>query len=164
MKRHYTLALMIIGWCVMFTAKAMSLSSPDFIEGGKMPAALTCDGDNISPALTWSGAPEATKSYVLIMSDPDATSGTWVHWVVYNIPAILNSFAQGKQQGIGVVNTWGKPYYGGPCPPSGAHRYVFTLYALNTALVLPTPVTVERLTQAMKPHVLAEAKLIGLYR
>jgi hypothetical protein len=113
--------------------------------------------------LAWSGAPKETKSYVLIMDDPDAPLGTWVHWVIYNIPGTTQGFAQGTQEGIGGTNSWGKQVYGGPCPPKGVHHYGFKLYALDNMLEIPTPASLDAIIDAMKPFVIAETQLTGLY-
>ena len=131
----------------------------------------TCDGKDISPELAWSGAPDGTKSFALICDDPDAPVGTWVHWVVYNIPShatglpkgvpTIKELPDGTRQGI---NDFHRIGYGGPCPPRGpAHRYFFKLYALDTKLDLPPGATKEQVLEAMKGHVLGEAQLMGKY-
>src|SRR3990167_9282960 len=111
----------------------LTLQSNDFIANGLIPSEFTCDGDNISPSLSWHGAPSSTKSFVLIMDDPDAPGGVWDHWLLFNIPAALHelsadliSLPDNSQIGM---NSWGKTEYGGPCPPDREHRYFFKLYA-----------------------------------
>lgn len=151
-----------------------TMHSSAFVDGGAMPAELTCEGANRSPPLHWSGAPAATKSFALIIDDPDAPDPrapqrTWVHWVVYNLTAEATSLASwaaahglpaGASQG---VNDWNRATYGGPCPPIGKHRYVHRLYALDTVLSGLSRPSKRRLLAAMKGHVLGEAKLTGTY-
>lgn len=150
---------------------ALHLTSAAFEDGGTLPSVYTCDGDDVSPPLSWEGAPDATATYALIMDDPDAPVGTWVHWVVYNIPAETTSLAEavpseptlsdGTQQG---QNSWSRAGYGGPCPPGGTHRYVFKLYALDTALDLsPSETNKQDLLDAMEGHILARTTLTGRY-
>lgn len=153
----------------------MTLKSPSFAHGSAIPARHTCDGRNVSPPLAWSGMPLQAKSLALIADDPDAPDPaspkmTWVHWVLYNIPATATGLAEGIaamdspggiRQGI---NDWQRTGYGGPCPPIGEHRYFFKLYALDAVLPdlkHPTKATLEK---AMQGHVLAQCELIGLYR
>ena len=151
---------------------AFTLKSPSFQEGGEIPVTFTCDGKDVSPELSWAGAPKGTKSFALICDDPDAPVGTWVHWVIFNIPVTANGLpkgvpttrelADGARQGI---NDFHRIGYGGPCPPKGpAHRYFFKLYALDTVLDISPGVTKEGLLKAMKGHVLGETKLMGTYR
>lgn len=149
----------------------MKLTSTAFQEGGMIPAKYTCDGANVSPPLEWSGAPQATKSFALICDDPDAPGKTWVHWVVFDLPASRKSLPEnvppqetlpgGGKQGM---NDFKKIGYGGPCPPSGTHRYFFKLYALDAELNLDSKTTKDRLVQAMKDHILAQGELIGRYK
>ena len=153
----------------------MKLTSPNFENQKLMERKFTCDGENISPALKWSGVPEGTKSFVLIVDDPDAPDPanpkmTWVHWVLYNIPATVGSLPEGVKdedlpegtlQGL---NDWKKTGYGGPCPPVGKHRYFHKLYALDRVLPDLTRPTKTKLEKAMEGHVLSKAELIGLYQ
>ncbi|MBM4271663.1 MAG: YbhB/YbcL family Raf kinase inhibitor-like protein [Deltaproteobacteria bacterium] len=149
----------------------MLITSSAFTEGSMIPAKYTCDGQDISPPLAWREAPAGTKSFALICDDPDAPMGTWVHWVVYNIPPNIDKldenvkpekeFKDGMRQGS---NSWPRIGYGGPCPPSGTHRYYFKLYALDTMLELKTGATKAQVLQAMKGHVLAESQLMGKYK
>jgi Raf kinase inhibitor-like YbhB/YbcL family protein len=151
--------------------KIMIIASPAFTEGSMLPAKYTCDGQDISPPLEWKNVPAGTKSLALIHDDPDAPMGTWVHWVAYNIPPNITKldenvkpekvFKNGMRQGN---NDWPKIGYGGPCPPSGTHRYYFKLYALDTMLDLRPGATKTQVLQAMKGHILAEAQLIGKYQ
>jgi Raf kinase inhibitor-like YbhB/YbcL family protein len=149
---------------------AMRVESPAFAEGGQIPRQYTCDGRDISPPLSWSGVPEATKSLALICDDPDAPGKTWVHWVLFNLPPrtkellegmpALETISGGGEQG---VNDFRKIGYGGPCPPSGTHRYVFKLYALDAEVALASGATRADLDRAMKGRVLAEGALTGKY-
>ena len=149
----------------------IKLTSTAFQPDGMIPAKYTCDGANVSPPLEWSGVPEATKSLALICDDPDAPGKTWVHWVVFNLPASKTSLpenvppqetiASGGKQG---TNDFKKIGYGGPCPPSGTHRYFFKIYALDTELKLDSKTTKDQLSQAMKDHLLAQGELIGRYK
>jgi hypothetical protein len=153
----------------------LALRSPSFTHEGEIPALYTCEGRDISPALAWSGLPEGTKSLALIVDDPDAPDPraprmTWVHWVLYNVPAgepglqeavTSAQLAAGTREGL---NDWKRTGYGGPCPPIGRHRYFHKLYALDTVLTdLGTP-SKPQLEKAMEGHVLARAELIGTYQ
>jgi hypothetical protein len=135
-----------------------------------MPTRYTCDGPDVSPDLAWSGVPESAQSLALICDDPDAPMGTWVHWVLFNIPAGASglpgeispdaTLENGARHGI---NDFGRLGYGGPCPPGGTHRYFFKLYALDTQLDLDSGTTKAQLLEAMDGHILAEAQLMGKY-
>ncbi len=150
---------------------SLQLTSSAFSHEGSVPAAYTCDGRDISPSLAWTAPPAGTKRLALISDDPDAPMGTWVHWVVYNIPPAVKQLAEafpataelpdGTRQGM---TDFGRVGYGGPCPPGGTHRYYFKLYALDTALSLGPGVTKRQLEEAMQGHILAEAQLMGRYR
>ena len=152
-------------------ASSLEIKSDAFKEGGYIPARYTCESDNLSPPLSWSKAPEGTKSFALICDDPDAPMGTWVHWVVFNIPPEItyleeNALGRGKilsgiREGI---NDFRKHAYGGPCPPSGTHRYFFKVYALDTMLDISPNSQKSDLENAMKGHILAEGQIIGLYK
>jgi len=152
---------------------ALILTSPDFVHLGEIPKKFTCDGDDSSPALSWSGVPQHTKSLLLIVDDPDAPDPakpkmTWVHWLLYNIPAIVtelphavSALPAGTQQG---KNDWKRTGYGGPCPPIGQHRYFHKLYALDIELPdlhSPNKTTLEA---AMAGHIIGQAELIGTYQ
>ncbi|MCL4380493.1 YbhB/YbcL family Raf kinase inhibitor-like protein [Candidatus Dependentiae bacterium] len=143
-----------------------TLSSSALQHNKKIPAKYTCDGANISPALQWQHAPEGTKSFALIVDDPDAPGKTWVHWVVWNIPVSMTALPEGIQSDAfmqGATDFNGAQQYGGPCPPSGVHHYRFTLYALDTILSLPRGSTKEDLIAAMQGDILGTAQLIALY-
>lgn len=154
--------------------RSFTLTSSSFQANGAMPARFTSDGDNLSPPLAWTYAPAGTKSYALIMDDPDAPDPaapqmTWVHWVVYDIPATVNAFAEGASQHLPAgaregLNDWKQTGYGGPAPPIGRHRYFHKLYALDTVLPDLNRPTKAQLESAMQGHVLAEAELIGTYQ
>ena len=142
----------------------MRLSSPAFENNADIPSKYTCDGENINPQLNIEDVPAEAKSIVLIADDPDASAGTWVHWVVVNIPASENIIIEensvpGKQ----LTNDFGKTSYGGPCPPSETHRYSFKVYALDTELDLDESKEKADAESAMKGHVIAQAQLVGLY-
>ena len=148
----------------------MKLTSGAFEEGALIPRQHTCDGANSSPPLSWTGAPEGTKSFSLIFDDPDAPSRTWVHWVVYDLPADMTGLPEnvGKVEKLDIsgrqgVSDFGRFGYGGPCPPSGTHRYFFKLYALDTMLELSGRVSKKQLEEAMEGHVLESAQLVGRY-
>jgi Raf kinase inhibitor-like YbhB/YbcL family protein len=149
----------------------MKIESSQFAEGSMIPPQYTCDGKDISPPLAWNDVPAGTKSLALLCDDPDAPGGTWVHWVIYKIPPEVTEleenikpekdFKNGVTQGS---NSWPKIGYGGPCPPSGIHRYFFKLYALDKMLALKPGVTKEQLLKAMAGHILAETQLMGKYK
>lgn len=149
---------------------AFELKSSAFGNGSSIPSKYTCDGQDTSPPLSWNDAPSGTKSFALIADDPDAPMGTWVHWVVWNVPASASGLGEaldkkaalsdGTKQG---VSDFKRPGYGGPCPPSGTHRYMFKLYALDTVLDLEQSATKAKLESAMKGHVLGQATLMGTY-
>jgi len=146
-------------------ATYMKLTSSAFTNHQSIPVKYTCDGKNVNPPLTISDVPENAKSLVLIMDDPDAPMGTWVHWTVWNIDPKTkeiseNSLLEGAIEGI---TSFGKPGYGGPCPPSGTHRYFFKLYALDTSLSLPKTATKAELEKAMTGHIINTEELVGLY-
>ena len=153
----------------------LKLTSTSFAEGGAIPEQHTCEGDELSPHLAWTGAPPGTKSFALIVDDPDAPDPaaprmTWVHWVLYDIPADVAEIVEdadpadvpkGCRDGL---NDWGRSGYGGPCPPVGRHRYFHKLYALDTLLGDLKYPKKAQLEKAMKGHVLAEAVLMGTYQ
>lgn len=149
---------------------AFEMTSAAFASGQAIPQAYTCDGEDISPPLEWGDPPAGTQSFAMICDDPDAPGGTWVHWVLYNLPDHTRSLPEGllphaelSGGGRHGENSWGRLGYGGPCPPSGTHRYFFTLYALDQVLELPTGATKEQVLRAMEGHVMAEAELMGIY-
>ena len=141
----------------------MSLSSPAFGQNDAIPPQFSCDGDDISPALAWTGVPDGAASLVLIMDDPDAPIGTWDHWLLFDMPPDLEGLPQGGTAGTDGSNSWNRTGYGGPCPPGGTHRYFFKLYALDTTLDLPAGTAKGALEAAMEGHILAYTELIGTY-
>ena len=143
----------------------MKISSTAFAHNGQIPKKYTCDGSDINPPLKFEEVPANARSLALIVDDPDAPMGTWVHWVVWNIAPKTaeikeNSVPKGSIQG---VNDFRKHAYGGPCPPSGTHRYFFKLYALDMPLNMSASAGKTALESSMKGHILAEAQLLGLY-
>ncbi|HYL84811.1 MAG TPA: YbhB/YbcL family Raf kinase inhibitor-like protein [Candidatus Angelobacter sp.] len=147
------------------------LASPSFAAGEMIPKKFTCDGPDVSPELTWNDPPSNTQSFALIMDDPDAPAGTWVHWVLFELPAETRELSEGvsrqEQLADGARqgrNDFGKIGYGGPCPPPGKpHRYFFKLYALDAKLGLKAGATKADLEKAMKGHILGQTELIGRY-
>lgn len=152
------------------TPMELKVTSTVFQQGGVIPAQYTCDGADISPPLTWTGGPGGTQSYALIADDPDAPVGTWVHWVLYNIPATATSLPEnvakkeslsdGTVQGVNDFKRYG---YGGPCPPGGTHRYFFKVYALDTVLKTGPGLTKKKLLREIEGHILGQGELMGTY-
>ena len=144
---------------------SMKLTSPAFGHNGKIPSEYTCDGSDTSPELNIADIQKNAKSLVLINDDPDAPVGIWDHWIVFNIPPTTAKISKGEEPtGVGGKNSWSRTGYGGPCPPSGVHRYFFKLYALDTELGLKEGATKKEIEAAMKGHILAQAELIGTYQ
>jgi Raf kinase inhibitor-like YbhB/YbcL family protein len=149
----------------------IKLTSTAFKEGQPIPRTYTCDGVNVSPSLEWSGVPKTAKTVAIICDDPDAPAGTWVHWVLYNLPAdnigivenvpVTEKLAAGGFQG---TNDFGKIGYGGPCPPSGTHHYFFKIYALDGELPLKAGATKAEVMKAMEGHIVLQGQLMGTYR
>lgn len=150
----------------------ITVLSSAFKNGDTIPQRFSCQGDNISPALAWSSAPDGTKSFALICEDPDAPRGTFYHWVIYNIPPTEQGLAEGiarrdplpngTRQGVSSFEQLG---YGGPCPPAGsAHHYHFRLFALDSQINIPGDVTHDKLESAMQGHILAQGEIVGLYQ
>ncbi len=151
------------------------ITSAAFADNAAIPAKYTCEGDDLSPPLAWSGVPDGTKSLALVVDDPDAPDPAapkrvWVHWVLYDIPAGTTELAEnadktGLPKGTKVgLNDWKRADYGGPCPPIGRHRYFFKLYALDTELADLSDPTKADVESAMSAHILAEAQLVGTYQ
>ena len=151
---------------------ALTIKSSVFNDGEMIPSKYTCKGEDVSPPLSWEGAPSDTKSFALICDDPDAPFMTWVHWVIYDIPADVtelaegvpkdNKLSNGAKQGR---NDFRKIGYGGPCPPpGGAHRYFFKLYALDTALNLEPGLTKKALFKKMEGHIIEEVQIMGKFK
>ena len=147
---------------------SMKLTSPVFEHNGMMPPEYTCDGSDLSPELNIEDIPSDAKSLVLINDDPDASGapgGIWDHWIVFNIPVSVTKIEKNTEpEGAGGKNSWGRTGYGGPCPPSGTHRYFFKLYALDTKLSLEEGASKQEIESAMEGHVLEKTELIGLYK
>jgi len=152
---------------------ALTLSSPAFEHQGEIPPRYTCQGEDVSPALAWSGVPDGAKSLVLIVDDPDAPDPaapkmTWVHWLLYNLPPDAEELAENVQAlpagTLEGTNDWKRTGYGGPCPPIGRHRYFFKLYALDTVLPDLSEPDKAELEKAMEGHVIESAELIGTYQ
>jgi len=149
------------------TAGTLLLTSPAFADGAAIPAQLTCDGAGRSPALHWSGQPAATRSFAIVVDDPDAPGGLFRHWGAYDIPASRRAIAAGEPAGTQAVNDFGKPGFGGPCPPRGnrPHHYHFKLFALDVdGLDLGPAASVAQVEHAAKRHALATAELVGTYQ
>jgi Raf kinase inhibitor-like YbhB/YbcL family protein len=170
--RRISLALIITVSTVARPAEAqLILNSPAIAPGAKIADEFTCTGADRSPALTWSNAPQATKSFALVADDPDAPSGTFIHWVAYNIPPQANSLPAGQPQteeiatgGKNGINSFDHIGYNGPCPPPGkTHHYHFHLYALDSTLTLGDNADADAVRAAMKGHVLATAELVGTF-
>lgn len=149
----------------------MRIFSPEFKPGEPIPTQYTCDGKDISIPLQWQDIPDGSISLALIMDDPDAPGGTWIHWIVFNIPVTTAAFTAGQPDSNDLPdgslqgrNSWGKIGYGGPCPPSGSHRYFFKLYALDCLLEKKAGLTKTELLEAMQGHILAEAQFFGVYQ
>jgi len=169
-KLYFLLLILILQACTPatldnITPYTMKMTSPSFSDGEEMPSEFTCDSEDVNPKLNIVEVPDATKSLALIVDDPDAPGGTWVHWVVWNIEASTtkierNSVPQGAIQGLNdsKINKWS-----GPCPPSGAHRYYFKLYALDQAPTLSSNSSKKDLEKAMEGHILDQATLMGTY-
>ena len=150
---------------------AIQLTSEAFSDGTMIPKRFTCDGEDRSPPLSWSGLPTETASLALICDDPDAPVGTWDHWVLFNIPASATGLPENVSAkatlddgSVHGNNSWGRLGYGGPCPPGGTHRYFFKLYALDIELDLKTGATKSQLVKAMEGNILDQGQLMGKYR
>jgi hypothetical protein len=141
---------------------ALALTSTAFAEGGSIPSGHTCDGDDVSPPLAWSGAPEGTVTFAIIVDDPDARG--WIHWIAADIPADATTLAAGSSPGTDGRNDFRRNGWGGPCPPSGSHRYAFEVFALSEQLGLPAGFSGEELRSAMEGKVLASGRLTASYR
>jgi Raf kinase inhibitor-like YbhB/YbcL family protein len=144
----------------------LRISSPAFMDGGRIPRKYTCDGENVAPPLEWSGAPEGSKSVAIICEDPDAPSGTFTHWVLYDIPISRHRLDEATSVGKAGVNDFGATGFGGPCPPKqdAAHHYHFRVYALDTESLGPSGLSKHDARDAMSGHVLAEGELTGVYK
>ena len=141
----------------------MQLASTAFEDEGVIPERFTCDGADISPALTLTDVPTDARTLVLIMEDPDAPGGTWDHWIAYDIAVVADIIEDIGELGTPGTNSWGQPGYGGPCPPSGMHRYIFTMFAVDSNLGLDSGANKVQVLDALEGKVLAEATLMGTY-
>ena len=155
--------IFVLSWNVAEGGGMMKLTSPAFGHNQTIPKKYTCQAEDINLPLNVDGIPEGTKSLALIIDDPDAPMGTWVHWVVFDIPP-TNRIAENSVPGRQGWNDFGKRDYGGPCPPSGTHRYFHKIYALDTVLNLKEGAKKKELEKAMQGHILGHAELIGLYK
>jgi Raf kinase inhibitor-like YbhB/YbcL family protein len=155
------LAILLI--TVLVSKEPLTVTSPEFKEGEMIPVEFTCMGANVNPELNIDGLPANTESLAIIMDDPDAPKGTFVHWVIWNIPA-QNKIEEHTAPGMQGVNSKQENSYTGPCPPSGTHRYYFKVYALDSKLTLPSTSGKEELLNAMKGHILASGELMGRFK
>jgi Raf kinase inhibitor-like YbhB/YbcL family protein len=166
------MATMTVAW--KEAPMALTLESSAFGPNGEIPRKYTCEGDDMSPPLAWSSAPAGAKSFALIVDDPDAPDPkapktTWVHWVVYNLPALTHALAEGASRQLPAgardgKNDWKRPGYGGPCPPIGRHRYFHKLYALDVELPDLHEPTKAQLESAIERHIVGQAQLVGTYQ
>ncbi|MCK6540103.1 MAG: YbhB/YbcL family Raf kinase inhibitor-like protein [Anaerolineales bacterium] len=154
----------------MEEAMSIEITSNAFAQGQPIPAKYSCNGEDVSPALSWGEPPAGTQSFALIMDDPDAPVGTWVHWVLFNIPASARGLPEAfpadatlPDGSLSGKNSWGNTGYGGPCPPGGTHRYFFKLYALDETLAISAGATKGELEKAMVGHILAQGELMGTF-
>ena len=161
----FILSVFFTGQLVVADEKGgtMKITSPAFEHNKSIPEKYTCEGSDINPSLQIMDIPAEAKSLALIVDDPDAPGGIFVHWVVFDIP-VTNQIAEKTFPGRQGINDFGRKKYGGPCPPSGTHRYFFKLYALDTSLNLKEGITKGDLEYAMKGHIVSSAELIGLYQ
>jgi|WetSurMetagenome_2_1015567.scaffolds.fasta_scaffold422577_2 Raf kinase inhibitor-like YbhB/YbcL family protein len=170
--------VVLIGWLLLIplhelakassTSQTFTLKSNEVMNQGTLPAKYTCHGKDVSPELHWTNAPQKTASFALILHDPDAPSGIFYHWVVYNIPPTVNELTEAQQElpaeAVSATTSWGSTGYRGACPPQGQiHRYIFTLYALDTKLELTNQGHAQAILHAMQGHILAKATLIATY-
>ena len=144
----------------------LRVTSPAFMDGARIPKKFTCDGQNVAPPLEWSGLPDESKSVAVICDDPDAPSGTFTHWLLYDIPTSKHRLNEGASLGKAGTNDFGNEGFGGPCPPQkdGAHHYHFHVYALDTSSLGPAGMSKDDAREAMNGHVLAEGELTGVYK
>lgn len=166
-KAHTCMAIVVLSTIMALVAAGgarMNITSSAFQQGDNIPSKFTCDGENTSPPLQIIGVPAEAKVLALIADDPDAPGGLFTHWLVWNIPPQTNSIAEGSApKGLQGTNDFGKPSYGGPCPPAGMHRYYFRVFALDRELDLRPGAKRSQLDAAMKGHVIAQGELMGRY-
>jgi hypothetical protein len=170
-RKSATCVLFLVFLLIIKTAhgqEKLNLVSTAFAEGKAIPGKYTCAGQDVSPGFSWDGVPNGTKSFAIIMDDPDAPMGVWVHWVIYNIPdtirVLKENFTTQKVNAADGLNDWESKGYKGPCPPDGQHRYVFKLYALDTMLNVVPDMTKYKLEDAMKGHILGVGQLKGVFQ
>ena len=165
MKAIWFALAIFVGIFNMNAASSISITSPSFQPGGDIPPKFTCNGTNVSPELQISSVPNEAKSLVLIVDDPDAPRGLFTHWIVWNVDSKTTRVAENSSPTAGVqgINDFGKRNYGGPCPPSGTHRYFFKIFALDTKLELKPGARRAELDTAMRGHILAQGELMGRY-
>ena len=145
---------------------SLTLLSPDFANNTMIPMRYTCEDEGVSPALFWQAAPANTQSFALLVDDPDAPGGLWVHWVLFNIPSDVKKLSVGTQTPTGALtgkNSWVRSGYTAPCPPRGTHRYFFRLYALDAQLAVDETANEQEVMRAMEHHILGQSELVGLY-
>ena len=157
------IAVMAVACYAQEGGSVMKITSPAFKNNELMPAKYTCDGEDISPPLGIENIPDGTKTLALICDDPDAPVGNWVHWVVFDIE-VVGEIKENSIPGKQGINDFRRKNYGGPCPPSGTHRYFFKIYALDTKLGLNEGISKKELEKSMKAHIMQEAQLVGLYK
>lgn len=143
--------------------KTLKVSSAEFSQAGSIPTKYTCEGDDVNPPLDISNIPEDVKSFAIIVDDPDAPGGTWVHWLVWNIP-VTHHIRENENLGVEGMNDFKRMHYGGPCPPSGTHRYYFRIYGLDDLIGLKSGASRRDLEQAMRSHILAYGETMGSYK
>jgi Raf kinase inhibitor-like YbhB/YbcL family protein len=157
------MVLLILLCSLLVQTSELTITSPDFSHEGELPSRFTCDGDNANPTLNVHGIPEGTKSLAIIVEDPDVTSTTFSHWIVWNIPP-QETIAENTTPGVQGNNSMGKNNYLGPCPMGGMHRYFFKVFALNTMLDIDANSNKKKLEDAMGEHILARGEIMGWYR
>jgi Raf kinase inhibitor-like YbhB/YbcL family protein len=171
MAREISVMLLVIMGCLFIHVRGvelkaetqgMRLRSSEFEHNQLIPKTFTCQGKDVNPTLIIEGVPQGAQTLALIVDDPDAPMGTWVHWVVFDIP-VISKIGEDSIPGLQGINDFGKKNYGGPCPPSGIHRYFFKLYALDTALNLKEGISKQELERSMQGHILDHTELIGRY-
>ena len=167
--KKYSFFLFLLLYTVInnIYAESFTLESSSFKANTMIPSKYTCEGDNISPPLTWNNIPPKTQSLALVMEDPDAPDGVWTHWIMFNISPNIKSLSEASEIPPGALqgkNSWGELKYGGPCPGMGVQRYIFTIYALDKIIDLETGTSRTNLLDAITSHVIGSSQLIGLYQ
>jgi Raf kinase inhibitor-like YbhB/YbcL family protein len=164
----FLLLTITLFFCLHTHAETFTIKTNAFKNKNIFSVIYTCDGKDISPLVSWVGAPIQTKAFALILSDPDAPNGTWYHWIVYNIPSHIQQLTENSSLPAGALtgkNSWDKSQYNGPCPPNGAtHRYIFTLYALDSILNLSNNENINNVLSQINNHVVRKAEVMGVYK